>query len=525
MSCAFTLGCGTDDPPAETTTGGETTGDGDETTTTTTGEDGGNTGATDDDTTTTTGGDDTGTTTGDDDTGTTTEGETTGDIEEVEDPGTTDDADTTGDPGNTTGDPGETTGDPGETTGDPGETTGGDDADAGPPKDPCVVEMGCDAAASVLLCASDSCTQYKNDCYAFCAKGNYDNLVPFADSCCDKGQDDCLIEGCDEADQGGQTVHVLAGDICTEFDNAYVACCEGGASKENGEIIPGECEEIGDCSEPCIGAPYAPVCTSSGTEFANTCEAQLCAEDESIECNAPCHDIVDCPACADSLCNPVCGVNSVTYRNSCYAACANTSIEYAFACPDCAEPQPNDVVCGTDQETYPSACIAQAQNVGVAYPGKCFEGCVPDPETDPPDGVCGNSEGAFIEFINEGCAAAANATCIYEGKCSFGTNNCADINPEYDPVCATVNDPNTGMPAERTFPNACHAGCAGAAAQAAGVCASCEAICGAAEGPSFCAPTQCVLYPNSCVPTKCIDPAFVLMDLNKNDCPAECPAL
>ena len=71
---------------------------------------------------------------------------------------------------------------------------------------------------------------------------------------------------------------------------------------------------------------------------------------------------------------PVCGSDSRTYANACFAERLGMRIEYAGVCEELGRNCPNDYkpVCGMDGQTYDNEC--QLDNAGVqkAYAGACF---------------------------------------------------------------------------------------------------------------------------------------------------------
>jgi hypothetical protein len=66
---------------------------------------------------------------------------------------------------------------------------------------------------------------------------------------------------------------------------------------------------------------------------------------------------------------PVCGVNGMTYPNSCYALRSGIKVRYngACKCPKKAAP-----VCGADGINYRNKCLARSSGTTVAYLGTCL---------------------------------------------------------------------------------------------------------------------------------------------------------
>jgi hypothetical protein len=194
------------------------------------------------------------------------------------------------------------------------------------------------------------------------------------------------------------------------------------------------------------------------------------------------------------------------------------------------------------------------------YAGTCVVGCEPQ-EDDPIGGVCGALGGVLKSYPNQDCAEAATATCLYEGACSyeipvtdvFKENVCKTTHQEYAPVCATFEEsPEAGQATDtvtKTLPNSCHAGCKLSTTIKEGMCGDvpecsnanfatedscvdaghkwivvydCQTNCASAPPTPHCSSTDCVLYPNFCIPSKCV--GIPVEKLFKNECPDECDA-
>lgn len=545
MLALTAFGCGGEDPPADT--GATTTGADDATGTTGAGTESDADTGTDADTSTdadTTGspGEDTSATgdpgdatgdPGDDTTGT--GGQTEGD--------TTDDTDATGGSTDTT-DTTDTTTTGGETgTDDTGTTDDGTTGDTG--LDPCNVdpdspecceqEMACADITPFPVCDEgvEPLKDYLNDCFAFCDKGNYDNLEVFQNSLCNG---DCPAS-CDETDSSKPPVCWVNPNDETDiikYANLYLSCCDehpfGDPNLVTASVTDDnqiECNIGGgggneECLAACGDEP-APICgTIDGTtlDYANGCIfACTKAAGEVVECDSPCEETFQCPQCAASGCAPVCGVDGTTYRNACYAGCqGGTSIEHQGSCCNCPDGSQGSEWCSAEGNQFDTLCDLQCVGQTPFYNGVCVEGCAPGP--DDVD-VCANKDGSFGKYPSFACAEADAATCIYEGDCSYGTNSCeANGETDYNPVCGTYLDPNTGQEATDTFANGCHAGCAGVFESDAGICADCTALCSTATQQAYCGVDDCVLYPDSCIPTKCL--AIEDTALTKFACVPEC---
>ena len=428
------------------------------------------------------------------------------------------------------------------------DDAGTDTTDGEPPTpfEECAIAEKCADVALGQVCdtADPDRAVYPNDCYFFCQKkavcleaaeggdttacdksyqgdpGTFlDDLAPSKSASCELP---CPPENnCDIAQSEQQSV-CLNNDV--EYVNPYALCCATGLTFADPAVSPGKCAANVESCDAGIACPpdLDPICATyegKSQQFTNSCWISKCAGSK-IECVAPCKDTSSCPQCiSQPTCAPVCGDDGNTYRNECYMNCLGqpgTDVAYLGKCCNCDPASADTLVCAKNGETYGNACIMTCQGQIPAYNGPCVPGCTVSPN-DSPEGACGFYQGAFTKFPNLNCAQLANATCVYEGVCEFGKNECGKENQSFEPLCGTA----LGQAVPSTFGNACHAGCAGAENVTSGICTDCATLCppGDLDDQVVCGP-DCVLYPNSCYATKCA--GFEQGELSKNACPASC---
>gem|GEM_PF-6831824 len=166
----------------------------------------------------------------------------------------------------------------------------------------------------------------------------------------------------------------------------------------------------------------------------------------------------NCNACiCPAVAAPVCGVNGVTYGNSCEAACADVEIASEGFCQPCTCDAVYEPVCGVNGVTYANTCEAECAGIEIESEGECSNECLCPPFSEP---VCGEDGVTYINACEAECAGTQVA---YTGSCN--DCNCDNV---YEPVCGINNV---------TYANACEAECAGAKIACQGPCLP-ETICG-----------------------------------------------
>jgi len=171
------------------------------------------------------------------------------------------------------------------------------------------------------------------------------------------------------------------------------------------------------------------------------------------------------PPCACTMeYMPVCGKNGITYGNKCAAKCENVEIAYESECniADVNVVSPMPPVCACTREYMPvcgkvKVCNTMYIATGIDENGNIFGG-----------GSRVICDEINKTFSNKCLANCEDAEIVYTGKCKeIGVDNCA-CTREYNPVCASIKDPNCDCPegamckcasVEKTFSNKCLANC------------------------------------------------------------------
>jgi hypothetical protein len=136
---------------------------------------------------------------------------------------------------------------------------------------------------------------------------------------------------------------------------------------------------------------YHPVCAKDGLTYKNLCQL-ICIYKKVPDFEGECPPKKFCICTKEYM--PVCGVNGQTYGNKCMAQCASMSVESQGSCQSfpaatiqieinkpkepCLCPMVYNPVCGVNGVTYGNSCELGCAGVPLAHTGTCDE---PSPVT------------------------------------------------------------------------------------------------------------------------------------------------
>ena len=171
-----------------------------------------------------------------------------------------------------------------------------------------------------------------------------------------------------------------------------------------------------------------------------------------------------CPC--NSVYNPVCGNNGVTYGSRCRMECAQVAFSHEGPCNyfnwresphyNCPCPYEFNPICGFDGSTYENKCVIQCGQQAVRYENACISPCNCTKVYKP---VCSRT---LKTYNNECLLRCADEELLQNGKCPSRTpSNCSQCKGLVSPVCSSI-----GL----TYENRCYLDCAGQQFYSNGIC-------------------------------------------------------
>lgn len=206
---------------------------------------------------------------------------------------------------------------------------------------------------------------------------------------------------------------------------------------------------------PVCNSLYNPVCGVNGVTYSNLCKLRECARVEKSNfgpCGVPDYKkpkkLRSCPCNFDF--DPVCGSDFVTYADRCLLNCAGVSFNNEGSClRKCGCTKINKPVCGVNRKTYFNDCELKCEGIAKLHDGEC-----PNPK---PAG-CEHCEGYFnavcgvngVTYDNMCYLKCAKVNLFCKTACPSIKKNCK-CHQRYVPVCGIDN---------KTYRNACLMDCA-----------------------------------------------------------------
>jgi coxsackievirus/adenovirus receptor len=231
-----------------------------------------------------------------------------------------------------------------------------------------------------------------------------------------------------------------------------------------------------DPNEPCAcNSVYNPVCGSNGVTYASRCRLEC--SNVNINHSGPCNYFnwaesphFNCP-CPYEF-EPVCAGDGATYENQCAMRCAHQSIKSEGACQNpCNCTNTYKPLCAQNGKTYRNLCLLKCDKQEVFSSGKC-------PDRKP--SRCSYCEGIVnpvcstngLTYENH-CYMRCSGSSIYSlGICPNDVAYDNSLSPSSRPLCNTCRPvvlPVCGAD-KHSYQNACMARCKGIKIQYRGKC-------------------------------------------------------
>ena len=273
--------------------------------------------------------------------------------------------------------------------------------------------------------------------------GNQDFSNPYANPVlpiCFLGNS--AVCGNDEKTYANECIMVLLGQAKKHDGWCVVAAPQVDMNDEdapvpnNGYNSPGTSSQDSNC--PKCNSVYNPVCGINGVTYQNLCMLKECGQVTKASVGpcgtpnfTPLEEPPSCP-CFFSF-SPVCGTDGITYANNCVLICAGVTKKSDGACMrPCGCTTIYKPVCSTDMKSFDNECLMRCENQKKMYDGKC-------PTSNPSQcancagytrPVCGNNG---VTYDNPCYLDCAKVEKYRDGPCPNNKNcTCEDI---YLPVC------------------------------------------------------------------------------------------
>lgn len=238
---------------------------------------------------------------------------------------------------------------------------------------------------------------------------------------------------------------------CAQATSIPILNDENAPIPNNGYMPFGKTSQDPNCVK--CNTVYNPVCGINGVTYQNLCSMIECAGVTKASigpCGSPSFIIPEEPSicpCSFSF-SPVCGNDGITYINSCLLICAGVSKKSDNACMrPCGCTTIYKPVCSTDMNTFDNECLLRCINEQKMYDGKCPTSTPSNCQhcsgyTQP---VCGNNG---VTYDNSCYLQCAKVEKYSDGPCPNNKScNCED---NYLPVCGIDH---------KTYRNECLMGC------------------------------------------------------------------